>query len=113
MAGIVEGLFAARAGIQSNGTAISVIGDNIANANTVGYKPSRADFVDVLAGSLSGGGVTVGSGSQVYKTTPIFTQGTLERTGRGLDLGIEGTGFFIVRDVKGSGQTYLHPRGES
>jgi hypothetical protein len=80
---------------DSYGTAISVIGDSIANANTVGYKPSRADFTDILAGSLAGGGVTVGSGSQVLKTTPVFSQGTLERTGQGLDLGIQGNGFFI------------------
>lgn len=67
------GLLSARAGIQSHGTAISVLSDNIANANTVGFKRSRANFGDILASSIGGG-----SG-----------QGTLKFTGRGLDAGIQ------------------------
>lgn len=99
MAGINSGLFAARAGISSNGLAISVLADNITNANTTGYKASRADFSDMLSSSLgakSGGGVTVGQGSQVQAVTQIFNQGAFEFTGRGLDLGIAGNGFFIL-----------------
>src|SRR5689334_20867395 len=91
---------------------MSVVADNISNSNTIGYKPSRADFADVLASSLSGGGsVTVGSGSQVIATTPIFNQGTLEKTGRGLDLGLAGDGFFVVQDTTGSGETLYSRAG--
>lgn len=101
MAGISEGLFAGRSGIQSHGAAISVLADNIANSNTVGYKTSRADFADLLAGNISGSGGTklqIGSGSEVSTTTPIFTQGAFELTGRGLDLAIDGNGFFVVEN---------------
>ncbi|MCC6933472.1 MAG: flagellar hook protein FlgE [Deltaproteobacteria bacterium] len=100
MATIIEGLFAGRAGIQSHGAAISVLADNIANANTVGYKTSRGEFVDLLAGNLGGAGssTAVGSGSSVKKVTQLFTQGSFEYTGRGLDVGIDGNGFFILED---------------
>ncbi len=104
MASINEGLFAGRAGIQSHGAAISVLSDNIANANTVGFKSSRAEFVDLLAGNISGSGsaTAVGSGSSVANVTQIFTQGSFEYTGRGLDLAIDGNGFFIVEDPSGA-----------
>jgi len=97
---IINGLFSGRSGIQSHGAAIAVLADNIANSNTTGYKTSRADFADLLAGNLSGGGgnTAVGSGSDVRQITQIFTQGTFEFTGRGLDLAVDGNGFFIVQD---------------
>lgn len=99
MASIMSGLFAGRAGIQSHGTAISVLADNIANSNTVGFKAGRAEFTDLLAGSISGSGSSaVGSGSNVSAVTEVFNQGTFENTGRGLDLAIDGNGFFVVQD---------------
>lgn len=105
MPSISDGLFAGRAGIQSHGTAISVLADNISNSNTTGFKATRADFADLLSGSIGGGsgtGVTVGSGSSVLSTTTIFNQGTFENTGRNLDVAINGDGFFIVEDALGS-----------
>lgn len=113
MASITDGLFAGRAGIQSHGTAISVVADNVANANTVGFKASRPDFVDLLAGNLSGGGssTAVGSGSALNAVTQIFTQGSFEFTGRGLDLGIDGNGFFMVQDTSGTGQRFYSRAG--
>lgn len=113
MASITDGLFAGRAGIQSHGTAISVVADNVANANTVGYKASRPDFVDLLAGNLSGAGssTAVGSGSALNAVTQVFTQGSFEFTGRGLDLGIDGNGFFMVQDSSGTGQRFYSRAG--
>ncbi len=105
MSTIMNGLFAGRAGIQAHGSAISVLADNIANSNTVGFKASRADFVDLLAGNLATGAhsaTSVGSGSAVQRVTQIFDQGTFEFTNRGLDLGIDGNGFFVVEDDLGS-----------
>lgn len=99
MPSIIDGLFAGRSGIQAHGTGISVLADNISNANTTGFKQSRADFSDLVAGNLSGGGSIVqGSGSQVNAVTPILTQGTFEFTGRGLDVAVDGNGFFTVDD---------------
>lgn len=95
MPSIVNGLFAGRSGIASHGAAIAVVGDNISNASTIGYKASRAEFEDLIAGE-GGGGKTVGSGSSLAAVTTIFGQGTFEFTGRPLDLGIAGNGFFVV-----------------
>jgi flagellar hook protein FlgE len=77
--------------------AISVAGDNISNANTVGFKASRAAFQDIMAGE-GVLGRQVGSGSQIGAVQTLFEQGTLEFTGRPLDLGISGNGFFVVAD---------------
>jgi flagellar hook protein FlgE len=100
---IISGLFSGRSGIQAHGTAIAVLADNIANQNTVGFKSGRADFVDLLAGSLGGGSgaIVTGSGSAVKNITRVLTQGTFEFTGRGLDLGIDGNGFLMVQDRVG------------
>lgn len=77
--------------------AISVAGDNISNANTIGFKANRASFEDIMAGEGILGR-QVGSGSQVGNVQTIFEQGTLEFTGRPLDLGISGNGFFVLAD---------------
>lgn len=94
---IINGLFAGRAGISSHGTAIAVVGDNISNSSTIGYKASRAEFQDIIAGGQTSGR-TIGSGSQVATISSIFNQGTLEFTSRPLDLAIDGNGFFVVAD---------------
>lgn len=101
MAGIADGLFAGRAGIQAHGTAISVLADNISNSNTVAYKASRTEFSDLVSGNLQGGGTSLqaGSGSSATGITSLFNQGSFEITGRGLDLGINGSGFFILEDA--------------
>ncbi len=120
MPSIANGLFAGRAGIASHGIAIAVLGDNIANSSTTGYKASRADFTDLLAGNLGGGagGLAVGSGSEVTSVKPVFTQGTLEFTGRGLDNAIDGNGFFVVSDTAGAryytraGNFAIDPNGD-
>jgi flagellar hook protein FlgE len=83
--------------------AISVAGDNISNANTLGYKTTRAAFEDIMAGEGIQG-KQVGSGSQIGSVQTIYEQGTLEFTGRPLDLGISGNGFFILAD--GLDRTY-------
>lgn len=95
MASIINGLFAGRAGIASHGSAIAVTGDNISNSNTIGYKVSRAEFEDLMAGE-GVIGRQVGSGASIAAVATIFEQGTLEFTGRPLDLGIAGTGYFVV-----------------
>jgi flagellar hook protein FlgE len=97
---IINGLFAGRSGISSHGQAIAVIGDNIANSSTPGYKSSRAEFSDLIAGGQANGR-TIGSGSQTSAVSTIMEQGTLEFTGRTLDLAVDGNGFFAVQDANG------------
>jgi flagellar hook protein FlgE len=103
VASIVNGLFAGRAGIASHGAAIAVVGDNISNSSTIGYKASRAEFQDIIAGGNSSG-KTIGSGSSLGSVSTTFEQGTLEFTGRPLDLAVDGNGFFVV--AKGAQRFY-------
>jgi flagellar hook protein FlgE len=75
-----------------------VVGDNIANANTIGFKGSRANFEDILARSLGGGAAEdIGLGSRLANVQRMMTQGALLGTGSTTDLAIKGNGFFIVR----------------
>jgi flagellar hook protein FlgE len=101
--GILSSLFAAVSGLNATGSSISIIGDNIANTNTVGYKSARPEFVDVLSGNLSGGGSAgqIGAGSRLSGITQTFTQGSLESTDVTTDVAVDGAGFFIVQDTTG------------
>jgi flagellar hook protein FlgE len=82
-------------GLRSNGTAINVIGDNIANVNTIGYRKSRAMFEDFLSRSLLGVG-EVGGGSRLASIDKIFMQGALVASERATDMAITGRGFFLL-----------------
>lgn len=96
-------MFASVSGLETASTAISVIGDNIANISTPGFKERRVEFADVLGQSIStGGGFSqTGSGSKVLGVTQVFSQGSFESTGRETDLAIEGRGFFITDGSNG------------
>ncbi len=93
-------LYSGVSGMSSNTVAMTLIGNNIANANTVGYKSGRANFTDIISQSLSGSSVLaqIGRGSQVGSITFSQTQGSLESTESVTDLALEGDGFFIVSD---------------
>ena len=80
-------------GLQAHGRAMGIVGDNIANSNTVGYKHSRAQFADLMAQSTLG----LGSGVMSMGAQQLFGQGDLEITGQALDLAVNGPGFFMVR----------------
>ncbi|PCI66158.1 MAG: flagellar hook protein FlgE [Piscirickettsiaceae bacterium] len=86
-------------GLDAAATDLSVVGNNIANASTNGFKESRAEFVDVFATSFSGvSGNTPGSGVRVSTIAQQFSQGNIEFTSSNLDLAINGEGFFILDD---------------
>jgi flagellar hook protein FlgE len=96
-------LFSSVSGLDSTSTAISVIGDNIANVNTTGFKARRTEFADVLGQSIStaGGFSQIGAGAKVSDIRSLFTQGTFETTSRPTDVAIEGRGFFIADGPQG------------
>jgi flagellar hook protein FlgE len=96
---IASFMYTGVSGLNSHSRAMSVISDNIANVNTVGFKASRANFSDVLGGVI--GGQRAGSGSVVSTVQNIFNQGSLLGTGKATDLAIRGDGFFMVRDAAG------------
>ncbi len=98
--GVSSSLYSGVSGLNANGNAMSVIGNNIANANTIGFKSSRAIFGDLLSSQISGsGGISqVGRGVGLSIVDNIFSQGTFENTETNTDLAVEGSGFFIVSD---------------
>lgn len=100
--GIMSSLFAGVSGLNANGTALSVIGNNIANMSTVGFKSSKASFADLISSSISGGSGSVQTGIGVALTSVEgnFSQGSLSTSSNVLDLAIDGNGFFIVKDAQ-------------
>jgi flagellar hook protein FlgE len=108
---MIGSLFAGISGLNANSTAMTVIGDNIANVNTTAFKSNRSSFANVLSQSLGGGGGSdVGRGVEFWGTTPIWSQGSLENTASPMDMAINGRGFFVVNDA--SGTSYYTRAGE-
>ena len=103
--GVLSSLYTGVTGINANGTALGIISDNIANANTIGFKTSRAEFSDVIAKSLKGnlGGDQIGRGTSLAGVKQIFAQGNITQTDRLTDLAITGDGFFVL---DGEGRAY-------
>lgn len=97
--GISSAFYSGVSGLNTNSQAMSVIGNNLANTNTVGFKGSRHVFADLLSSSINGsGGVSqVGRGVGVSQVDQVFSQGTFESTESNLDVAIEGDGFFVLK----------------
>lgn len=101
--GILSSLFTGVSGLNANGNALTVIGNNIANLNTVGFKSSRSAFADLVSASLGGlgGAIQTGLGVALNGVQGNFSQGQVSTTGNMLDLAIDGNGFFVLRDQNG------------
>lgn len=117
----LRAMFSSISGLQSDSVWLDVIGNNIANSNTVGYKASRLEFADQLSQNLQGGqagnqgqgtgGIDpeqIGLGTRLGSITTLFTQGTDILTGLSTDLAIQGEGFLSVRQ---GGQFFLTRAG--
>lgn len=102
--GLISALFTGVSGLTGNAEALNVIGDNIANTNTVGFKSSKAVFSDIFSVVLNNGSTAfeVGRGSQLQSVLQNFDQGAFESTGNALDVAVDGNGFFIVNDGTGN-----------
>jgi flagellar hook protein FlgE len=82
-------------GLNASSKTLEVIGNNVANASTVGFKQSRAQFSDVYANSLMGSGASqVGIGTNLSAVAQQFTQGNITSTNNSLDISINGAGFY-------------------
>lgn len=101
-------LFSGTSGLTAMGDTMQIIGDNIANVNTIGFKSSQADFQDLLSQSLStmSGTTQIGSGSAIGDVSASFEQGSFKTTGNSTDLAIGGDGFFILREANGLTEYY-------
>jgi flagellar hook protein FlgE len=101
--------YTALTGLNNNSMAINVIGDNLANMNTVGFKSSKANFSELLAGiqgtSETGNPISVGLGSTLSGISRMTSQGTVVSTGNSTDAAINQNGFFVVSTDGGMGFT--------
>ena len=94
----------ALSGLQAASTSLQVLGNNISNANTVGFKSSNAQFADAYASALANTATTtgqIGIGTQVQQIAQQFTQGNIQTTSNPLDVAINGNGFYKL-DYNGS-----------
>lgn len=109
---MIRSMFTAISALNQHQKYLDVVANNLANANTTGFKAYRVLFQDQFSQLISpgsgptatNGGVNptqIGLGVQLGSATPVFVQGTLQSTGRNLDLGIQGDGFFIYNGGQG------------
>ena len=84
--------------LDANGVAVDVVGNNLANMNTTGYKESVAYFQDLVSASMNGGQTQVGFGVSSPLTIAQFTQGAISASSGPLDAAIQGNGFFVVNN---------------
>jgi len=106
---MMRSLYSAVSGLENHQTRMDVIGNNISNVNTTGFKKGRVNFHDMISQTMQGaasptadvGGVNpqqVGLGMTVASIDTLFTQGSLQTTGVNTDLALQGNGFFIMKD---------------
>ncbi|MBS1958657.1 MAG: flagellar hook protein FlgE [Bdellovibrionales bacterium] len=105
--GILSSMYTGFTGIQGQGEALAVYGDNISNAATTGFKVARPEFKDAVAKSLNGMGssMATGRGTKLGNVRTVFSQGTLTQTESPTDLAITGNGFFALDGVEGRSYT--------
>jgi len=106
---ITKTMYTGVSGLNAHGRAIAVVGDNIANVNTTGYKSERAVFADLLGRSMMASN-QAGSGVTMAAITREFVQGTLMTTDSPTDLALNGRGFFVVRGNLGGQQGNFYTR---
>jgi len=94
----------ALSGLKANTTAIDVMGNNLANLNTTGFKTSDVTFEDLMSESLSNGpgAAQIGFGVSTPSTLLNFSQGAIQSTGGALDAAIQGDGFFVDQSASGT-----------
>ncbi len=100
---ITSAMYTGVSGLLANAEGINVIGNNLANVNTIGFKESRMLFSDLLSTSI-GNDSQIGHGIQIQKVDNVFSQGSLESTTNVTDLVIQGNGFFALAGP-GAGNT--------
>ena len=95
-------------GLNANATYLSVIGNNLANINTVAFKTSAVSFADLVSQTVGGTSINpmqVGLGVVTGSISPVFSQGAIENTREATNVAIQGNGFFVVRGDEGLAYT--------
>lgn len=111
--GLYSSFYASLSGLSSNASALSVIGNNLANLNTIGYKQSSSTFQDLFNASLgaigtqgNGNPIQIGLGSRLGAINQNFGQGSFQSTNNVTDMAISGLGFFMLQLAGNQGQAY-------
>ncbi|MCD6273389.1 MAG: flagellar hook protein FlgE, partial [Deltaproteobacteria bacterium] len=99
---MIGSLYAGISGLKVNTKAMSVIGDNIANVNTTGFKTSKVSFANIFSASLGSTENQIGRGVTLAGVNPVWDSGSLENTTSVTDLAVNGKGLFIVNNDDGS-----------
>jgi flagellar hook protein FlgE len=107
---MLTSFYTALTGLDMNALAINVVGNNLANVNTTAFKASRASFAELIGGlgnvtAGDGNPVQIGLGATSPGVSPVFSQGSIQYTGRATDVGINGNGFFLVSTGTGTAYT--------
>jgi flagellar hook protein FlgE len=100
---VLSSMLTGVSGLTAQGEALGVIGDNIANSQTNGFKYSRAEFQDIVSKNLKGilGGNQIGRGVKIGAVNPVMIQGNIDQTEKATDLAISGDGYFTLRGSDG------------
>ncbi|MDB4947093.1 MAG: Flagellar hook protein FlgE [Labilithrix sp.] len=104
---ILNAMYSGVSGLSAESDALGIVGDNVSNSNTVGFKRSRAEFENQLGGAV---GSSVGAGVRLARSQQIFAQGTLQTTGQPTDLALSGDGFFVVKGNLGGAEGQFYTR---
>jgi flagellar hook protein FlgE len=88
-------------GLTAASDALDIVGNNLANLNSTGYKNTTVEFFDLLQQSIAGGAVQIGGGVSAAHSQAIFSQGSIQQTGGAFDAAIQGSGFFVLADPSG------------
>ena len=102
-------------GLNANASYLAVIGNNLANINTIGFKGSQVTFMDLVSQTLASSGqnpVQIGLGVVTGAISPVFSQGSIESTREASNVAIQGNGMFVISDGNG-GQFYTRAGGFS
>ena len=105
---ISDSLYIGASGLLAHGNAMSVVGDNIANASTIGFKRGRASFADMLGGEMVN--QRMGGGAYLGHTQTMWAQGSIAQTGNPMDVAITGDGMFVVKGSHGGVDQTLYSR---
>lgn len=104
---MLRSMFSGVSGLRAHQTMMDVVGNNIANVNTTGFKSSQATFAEALTQTVRAAGpggeamggtnpIQIGLGTQVSSIEGVFTQGSMQMTGRSTDIAIQGDGYFVL-----------------
>lgn len=109
---LFSAFYSGLSGLSANANSLNVIGNNLSNLNTVGYKGGSTTFRDLFSSALgglstqgNGNPIQFGLGTQINTVAQDFSQSSFQSTGNALDMALQGQGFFVLRPV-GGGQTF-------